>query len=188
MAEDVSFDEPREAVLELVLSSDEEFQGEELSAAARSENRRAWWRDATARFLPGVDGGAVFALAFALLALIPSALIDIWATNRSVAASWKAQSGALSSKGQADPFAELRNLTDLRALAQGTIAVAAVLVAVLVLSRWREDRHTRWSRPAAQAALGLGLIGVVIAVLIHTGTVGGLPTPTELKGSLGSNG
>ena len=184
MVDDAVFGDSREAVLELVLSSDEEFQGDGLSAEARSENRRAWWREMAARFLPGVEAGALFALGLALIGLTNSVLVELWATNEQVGATYRNTDNALSQRS-ADPLAPYRHVADLRTLGQAAFGVAAVLVAIVVLTRWQQSRHTRWSRPAAQAALGLGLLGLVFAALVYTGVVAGLPSKVEITSHLG---
>jgi hypothetical protein len=190
MTDDEVFDEQRETVMELVLSSDEEFPGTApgFGADSRSEERRDWWRATAARFLPGVDAGAVFALGLALVSLTTSGLIDVLATRAQIVYTYSLRSAANSASANNDPLAGYRHLLNIRTLGQGAVAAAAVLLAVLVLARWQQERHTRWSRPVAQAALGLGLVAVVITVLLYTGAVAGLPSPAELRGNLGSSG
>lgn len=180
MSDEVVFDSPDEPVMELVLSSDDEFTGPEPPTAEELRLRRTELRE---RFLPGVDGGAVFALAVSMVSLTSSGLIELLAQNRELTFTLVPRFGT----GFRDPLTPFRQVTHLRFLGQGAFALVAVVVAVLVAANWRAERHARWSRPVAQAALLLGLAGVVIALLGYFDVIGSLPTlpdPSLQDGSL----
>lgn len=174
MVSDAGFDESHDVVMELVLASDDEFAGDEPGAAdARREERRAWRLEMAARFLPGVDAGALFALASALVAWTSASVMEIVAQNREISADL---SRRLPPDG--DPLTPFRDMNHFRFLGQGLFAGVAVAVAFAVLTRWRVDRHARWSRPVGQAALLLGVAGVVIALLGYFDVIGALPSPS----------
>ena len=82
-------------------------------------------------------------------------------------------SSPVSTRDQLSPF---RDMDHLKFLGQGVFAAVAVVVAVLVTAGWRAERHARWSRPVGQAALLLGLAGVVIALLGYFDVIASLPT------------
>ena len=170
MSEPLVFDESDDGVLEVVLSSEAEFAGDGFIGEDDKAERVAQRRGIAARFLPGVDAGALFALAFALVALTSSSLIDIVATNHQVAMEFSAGTSPAN-----NPYALITDATHIRAFGGGSFASAACVIAVLVLSRWQEGKHARWSRPVGQAALGLGLIALVFAALLYTGAVAGTP-------------
>lgn len=174
MADQSAFDEPHEAVMELVLSSDDEFTDADVRSPRPSrEDRRLRRHELAARFLPGVDAGALFALGVGLVSLTSASMIEILAQNSEISDSYTHPNADLND----DPLAGLRHLSHLRFLGQGGFAVASIVIAFAVLSRWRPDRHARWSRPIAQAALLLGLLGLTIAVLGYFDVIGGLPDP-----------
>jgi hypothetical protein len=170
MANEALFDEPDDAVLEIVLSSDEEYQ--EGFAKFDAEDRRVRRQGFITRFLPGVEAGAVFALGLAMIGLTISSAVDIYVSNRVETRDIAVES---QSGGQNMLLDELHFYSHLRSAAMAAICLLAVVIAVLVLSRWREEKHTRWSRPVAQAALAFGLLGVAVAVLIYTGVLAGIP-------------
>jgi len=175
MMDEAVFDEPRDAVMELVLSSDVEYAGvEPAELQASREERWLRFRELAARFLPGVDAGALFALVSALVSLTSASLIEILAQNREIADSYRHRSSFDSSY---DPLATLRELGHTRFLGQGLFAVAAIAIAMAVLVRWRPDFHAGWARPVGQAALLLGLVGVGIALLGYFDVIGALPSP-----------
>lgn len=178
MVDEAVFGEPRDAVMELVLSSDDEFVGVEPGERAVGRQER-WlrWREVASRFLPGVDAGALFALGAALVSLTSASMIEILAQNREIADSYQHRSSVDSVY---DPLATLRELGHTRFLGQGLFAGAAIVIAVAVLARWRSDFHARWARPVGQAALLLGLVGVTIAVLGYFDVIGALPSPDSL--------
>lgn len=168
MSDETVFDHSDETVMELVLSSDDEFTGE----APRSPEERRLRRDELReRFLPGVDAGALFALAVSTVSLVTSGLFEILGQNRELTFTARHVSGS----NPPDRYAPFRDVDHLRFLGQGIFAAVAVVVAVLVVSNWRAERHARWSRPAAQAALLLGLAGLVIAVLGYFDVIASLP-------------
>ncbi|MFD0637066.1 hypothetical protein [Catenulispora yoronensis] len=179
MVDEAAFDDPQDAVMELVLSSDDEYadvhprDGEELR-----EERRVRRRELATRFLPGVDAGALFALVGSVVSLTSASVMEILAQNREVTDTFSQRSGNL---GRNDPFAVFRAMNHERFLGQGVFAAAAVLIGFVTLAGWRSDRHARWSRPVAQVGLLVGLVGVVIAVLGYFDVIGGLPTPSELS-------
>ena len=169
MSDEAVFDGSVEPVMELVLSSDDEFTGADADSV---EERRLQRDELRARFLPGVDAGALIALGVSLVSLVSTGLVEVLAQSREL--SYQPNLGG----GHAvDPMAPLREANHLRFLAQGVVAAVAVVVAVLVANNWRAERHARWSRPAAHAALVIGLVGVVIAGLGYFDVIGGLPKP-----------
>lgn len=175
MSEDVFVDDSHDEVMELVLSSDEEFtdvEADGFSETLRREDRRVWWRDMAARFLPGVDAGAIIAAVASLIALAGALPVDQMSTASEISSQYNS---SLSRNAAADPFATVHAFLRLRWIGLASGAGLAVVLGVLVLIRWKEGRHARWSRPVAQAALVIGLIGVVAAILGLTGTIGALP-------------
>jgi hypothetical protein len=171
MSGEALFDESDEAVMELVLSSDDEFTGVEERSAETVEDRRLRRHEIRERFLPGVDAGALFAFGAAMVSLTSSGLIEIMAQNRELTTTLFSRSG---SAGE-DPWAPFRDVDHMRFLGQGVFAAAAVVIAAVALTNWRSERHARWSRPAAQAGLLLGLAGVVIALLGYFDVIASLP-------------
>jgi hypothetical protein len=169
MPDETVFDHPDEPVLELVLSSDDEFTGADPDSPEERRLRRDEFRE---RFLPGVDAGALFALVVSMVSLMSSGLFEILAQNRELTFSSSTASGS----NPLDRFAPFRDVDHLRFLGQGVFAAVAVVVAGLVVNNWRAERHARWSRPAGQAALLLGLAGLVIAVLGYFDVIASLPT------------
>jgi hypothetical protein len=178
MVDEAVFGEPRDAVMELVLSSDDEFVGAGPGEGEASREER-WLRrrEVVARFLPGIDAGALFALVTSLVSLTSASMIEIFAQNREIADSYRHRS---SFDSVYDPLATVRELGHTRFLGQGVFAGVAIVIAVAVLVRWRPDYHARWARPVAQAALLLGLVGVTIAVLGYFDVIGALPSPDNL--------
>ena len=175
---DAVFDESHDAVLELVLASDDEYAGPEPAEAdARREERRERLLEIAARFLPGVDAGALFALAAALVGWASASVMEILAQNQEISATI-----AQRPQTDSDPLKPFRDMSHFRFLGQGLFAAVAVVVALAVLTRWQADRHARWSRPAGQAALLLGAAGVVIALLGYFDVIGSLPTPIGSSG------
>jgi hypothetical protein len=169
MSDDAVFDSPEEPVMELVLTSGDEFTD---VAPPTVEERRLRRHELRERFLPGVDAGAVFALGVSLVSLTSSGLIEMIAQNRELTFTMTGQFG-LTNRDQLSPF---RDMDHLKFLGQGIFAAVAVVVAVLVVGSWRAERHARWSRPVAQAALLIGLAGVVIALLGYFDVIATLPT------------
>lgn len=173
MSDNLGFDPGDEPVMELVLSSDDEFTG---TAPVTVEERRLRRREVLARFIPGVDAGAVFALGVALLGMTSLSLVETIVQNDEI-------TGVTSSTGSSfggsvrDQWAPFRDMDHARFLGQGAFALLAVVVAVLVTGGWRAERHARWSRPVAQAALLIGLAGVVIALLGYFNVIATLPSP-----------
>ncbi|GAA1954794.1 hypothetical protein [Catenulispora subtropica] len=185
MVDEAAFDEPHDAVMELVLSSDDEYAGiEPGEVEAGREERRLRRRELAARFLPGVDAGALFALGSAVVSLTSASMIEILAQNREIADSYSHRSSFDSAY---DPLATLRELGHTRFLGQGAFAGVAIVVALAVLARWRSDRHARWARPAGQAALLLGVVGVTIALLGLFDVIGALPSPNDLPQQFGGS-
>lgn len=170
MSNETDFDGLDEPVMELVLSSEDEFTGHDPRSV---EDRRVQRHELRERFLPGVDAGALFALCVAMVSLTSSGLVEILALNRELTFTASATG---SSSRVSDPMAPFRDVDHLRFLGQGAFAAAAVVIALLAASNWRAERHARWSRPAAQAALLIGLAGVVIALLGYFDVIGALPT------------
>lgn len=180
------FDEPRDTVMELVLSSDDEYVGVAPGEVeVIREERRLRRREFAARFLPGVDAGALFALASAVVSLTSASLIEILAENREIADSYNHRSSFDSAY---DPLATLREVGHTRFFGQGVFAGLAIVIALGVLSGWRSDHHARWSRAAGQAALLLGLVGATIALLGYFDVIGALPSPNALPGRSGDSG
>lgn len=176
MSDEVFVGESQDDVMELVLSSDEEFTGgefAEIDETQRREARRMWWRETARRFLPGVDAGAALAAAAAVLGLAGTFVSDQLATVSQINANYN---DSLKRGSSVDPLDSVRDYLDVRWIGQLSVAAVAVLIGVLVLARWKEGRHARWSRPVAQAALVVGLIGVTAAILGLTGVIGSLPT------------
>ncbi|MEZ0113139.1 hypothetical protein ABH920_007164 [Catenulispora sp. EB89] len=174
MSDETVFDHSDEPVMELVLDGDDEFSDDEFTDAdLHSLEERLRRRDELReRFLPGVDGGALFALAVSTVGLVTSGLFEILGQNRELTFTAHHVSGS----SLPDQYAPFRDVNHLRFLGQGIFAGAAVVVAVLVVNSWRAERHARWSRPAAQAALLLGLVGLVLAVLGYFDVIASLPT------------
>jgi hypothetical protein len=175
VSDDVFLDDSRDEVMELVLSSDEEFTGDEadeIDETERRESRRVWWRETANRFLPGVDAGAVIAAGAALVGLGGTLTVDQAATASEISVSYNE---SVSRRVTGGPLDQYHEYLDVRWIGQISVAAVAVLLGVLVLARWKEGRHARWSRPVAQAALVLGLIGVVVAILGLTGVIASLP-------------
>src|SRR5437868_6714432 len=78
------FGEPDDGVLEVVLSSEAEFSGGRFGGDA-DETRVNWalrLRALATRFLPGVEGGALFALGLAVVGMTTSSMIESYVTNR----------------------------------------------------------------------------------------------------------
>jgi hypothetical protein len=167
MAGEAVFDGSDEQVMELVLSSDDEFTGAVPHSVEDGRLRRHELRE---RFLPGVDGGALLALGVSLVSLTSSGLIEILAQNREFSESFNR-----SGQNTSDPWAPFRQMNQMRFLGQGAFALVAVIIAALAAANWRSERHARWSRPVAQAALLLGLAGLAIAVLGYFDVIGALP-------------
>jgi hypothetical protein len=184
MSEDIRTN-PNEEVLELVLTGDDEFPGGGLPPGDRGEDRRLKWRTAGARFLPGVDAGALYAAAFAFFAAGTSLVVDAWTQNRLIAQQIKSEfaprTAAAGLGTPSDPLVGYRGTMEFRALVQGGVAVVAILVAIAVLLRWQEGRHTRWSRPVAQVALGLGVLTLVFAALVYWHVLGRLPSVHDIE-------
>lgn len=171
MSNDTDFGGLDEPVLELVLSSDDEFADADPHSLS-VEDRRLQRHELRERFLPGVDAGALFALCVAMVSLTSSGLVEVLALNRELVPT----AYMAGSSRAPDPLAPFRDVDHLRFLGQGVFAAVAVVIAVLAASNWRAERHARWSRPAAQAALLIGLAGVVIALLGYFDVIGALPT------------
>jgi hypothetical protein len=124
-----------------------------------------------------VDGGAVFALAVSMVSLTSSGLIEMMVQNREFTFTTSGHGSSFQ-----DPLAPFRQMDHIRFLGQGVFALVAVVIAGLAASNWHRDRHARWSRPVAQAALLLGLAGVVIALLGYFDVIASLPTlPDPLR-------
>ncbi|WP_194917842.1 hypothetical protein [Catenulispora rubra] len=170
MPDETVFDHSDEPVMELVLSSDDEFTGVDAHSPEERRLRRDELRE---RFLPGVDAGALFALAASTVSLVTSGLFEILAQNRELTFTARYVNGS----NPPDRYAPFRDMDHLRFLGQGLFAAVAVVVAALVATNWRAERHARWSRPAAQAALLLGLAGLAIAVLGYFDVIASLPSP-----------
>jgi hypothetical protein len=62
------------------------------------------------------------------------------------------------------------------AVTQLVFSASGLAIALGSALLWRPDRHPSWSRGIAQVTLVVSLVGVVLAVLFLTGTVGALPT------------
>ena len=131
MADDAVFEGSEEPVMELVLSSDDEFAD---VAPPTAEERRLRRHELRERFLPGVDAGAVFALSVSLVSLTSSGLIEMIAQNREIASTL---SGSLLVRDQMAPF---RDMDHLKFLGQGIFAAVALVVALLAMVRWRAER------------------------------------------------
>lgn len=170
MSDETVFDHPDEPVMELVLSSDDEFTGADPRSPEERRLRRDELRE---RFLPGVDAGALIALVLSLVSLLSSGLFEIMVQNRELTYTTRYVGGS----NPPDRYAPFRDMDHLRFLGQGIFAAAAVVIAGLVVSSWRSERHARWSRPAAQAALLLGLAALAIAVLGYFDVIASLPRP-----------
>jgi len=168
MVDETVFDHSDEQVMELVLSSDDEFADVDPQSPEERRLRRDELRE---RFLPGVDAGALIALVVSMVSLMTSGLFEVLAQNRELTFTTHYVSGS----NPPDRFEPFRDVDHLRFLGQGIFAAVAVVVAGLVVSNWRAERHARWSRPAAQAALLLGLVGLVIAVLGYFDVIASLP-------------
>lgn len=169
MSDNGVFEGSDEPVMELVLSSDDEFAGVDPPTVEERRMRRHELRE---RFLPGVDAWAVFALGVSLVSLTSAGLIEMMAQNRELTYTL---SGHFTVAAR-DQFSPFRDMDHLKFLGQGIFAAVAVVVALLVTGSWRAERHARWSRPVAQAALLIGLAGVVIALLGYFDVIASLPT------------
>lgn len=182
MSDEVFLDDSRDEVMELVLSSDEEFtgvEGDEIDETERRENRRVWWRETATRFLPGVDAGACIAAAASVVAVAGTVAADQAVTASEIGSSY---AGGTSQPTLLEQVKQYQHYLDIRWIGQLSVAVLAVVLGVLVLARWKEGRHARWSRPVAQAALVIGLIGVTVAILGLTHVFASLPTPKSTGG------
>src|SRR5258707_326113 len=83
MAEDLMFDDREDDVLEIVLASDEEYQGSVEGFG--DEEFRVRRKGIVSRFVPGVEAGAVLALGLSFVGLVSSALIDQYVQDRAIA-------------------------------------------------------------------------------------------------------